>query len=238
MINATSSGINGEIPAIPASLVHSHIYAYDMFYQKGKTPFLTWCEQQGAKHVADGLGMLVGQAAHAVLLWHGVLPAVEPVIEKLKQESKKNGTVGCVVLDRKGNLTAGTSTGGMFKKKWGRIGDSPVIGAGTYADNNSCAVSCTGHGEYFIRHAVAFNVCARYKYLQEPVEKAAGYIINTELNTNEGNGGLIAVDKQGNIAMPFNSTGMFRGYLYKQKGSDRIEKKVGIGDKLVSFEGK
>ena len=159
-------------------------------------------------------------------------------IEKLKQESKKNGTVGCVVLDKKGNLTAGTSTGGMFKKKWGRIGDSPVIGAGTYADNNSCAVSCTGHGEYFIRHAVAFNVCARYKYLQEPVEKAAGYIINTELNTNEGNGGLIAVDKQGNIAMPFNSTGMFRGYLYKQKGSDRIEKKVGIGDKLVSFEGK
>lgn len=86
VINATSSGINGEIPAIPASLVHSHIYAYDMFYQKGKTPFLTWCEQQGAKHVADGLGMLVGQAAHAVLLWHGVLPAVEPVIEKLKQE--------------------------------------------------------------------------------------------------------------------------------------------------------
>ena len=86
VINATSSGINGEIPAIPASLIHSHIYAYDMFYQKGKTPFLTWCEQQGAKHVADGLGMLVGQAAHAVLLWHGVLPAVEPVIETLKQE--------------------------------------------------------------------------------------------------------------------------------------------------------
>ena len=86
VINATSSGINGEIPAIPASLVHSYIYAYDMFYQKGKTPFLTWCEQQGAKHMADGLGMLVGQAAHAVLLWHGLLPAVEPVIEKLKQE--------------------------------------------------------------------------------------------------------------------------------------------------------
>ena len=79
-------------------------------------------------------------------------------IEKLKQESKKNGTVGCVVLDKQGNLTAGTSTGGMFKKRWGRIGDSPVIGAGTYADNNSCAVSCTGHGEYFIRHAVAFEV--------------------------------------------------------------------------------
>lgn len=156
-------------------------------------------------------------------------------IEKLKQESKKNGTVGCVVLDKQGNLTAGTSTGGMFKKKWGRIGDSPVIGAGTYADNNSCAVSCTGHGEYFIRHAVAFNVCARYKYLKEPVEKAANYIIHTELNTNAGNGGLIAVDKKGNIAMPFNSTGMFRGYLYKEKGTGKTEKKVGIGDKMVAF---
>lgn len=156
-------------------------------------------------------------------------------IEKLKQESKKNGTVGCVVLDKQGNLTAGTSTGGMFKKKWGRIGDSPVIGAGTYADNNSCAVSCTGHGEYFIRHAVAFNVCARYKYLKEPVEKAANYIIHTELNTNAGNGGLIAVDKEGNIAMPFNSTGMFRGYLYKEKGTGKTEKKVGIGDKMVAF---
>lgn len=154
-------------------------------------------------------------------------------VEKLKAESKKNGTVGCVVLDKQGNLTAGTSTGGMFKKKWGRIGDSPVIGAGTYADNNSCAVSCTGHGEYFIRHAVAFNLCARYKYLKEPVEKAADYIINTELNTNAGNGGLIAVDKDGNIAMPFNSTGMFRGYLYKEKGKTLIEKKVGIGQKMI-----
>ena len=86
VINATSSGISGEIPAIPASLVSAHMYFYDMFYQKGKTPFLNWCEQHGAKQLADGLGMLVGQAAHAVLLWHGVLPAVEPVIEKLKQE--------------------------------------------------------------------------------------------------------------------------------------------------------
>ena len=154
-------------------------------------------------------------------------------IEKLKQESKKNGTVGCVVLDKQGNLTAGTSTGGMFKKRWGRIGDSPVIGAGTYADNNSCAVSCTGHGEYFIRHAVAFDVCARYKYLKESVEKAADYIIHTELNTNAGNGGLIAVDKLGNIAMPYNSGGMFRGFLYKEKGRPEIKKGCGIGKKIV-----
>lgn len=153
-------------------------------------------------------------------------------IEKLKEESKKNGTVGCVVLDKQGNLTAGTSTGGMFKKRWGRIGDSPVIGAGTYADNQSCAVSCTGHGEYFIRHAVAFNLCARHKYLKEPVEKAADHIIYTELNVKAGEGGLIAVDKEGNIAMPFNTTGMFRGYLYKEKGNPSVVKKVGIGEKL------
>ena len=156
-------------------------------------------------------------------------PSTLKWVEKLKAQSKKNGTVGCVVLDKEGNLTAGTSTGGMFKKRWGRIGDSPVIGAGTYADNESCAVSCTGHGEYYIRHAVAFNLCARYKYLHESVEEAANYIIFKELNAKAGHGGLIAVDKLGNIAMPFNSTGMFRGYLYKEKGNDVITKKVGIG---------
>lgn len=86
IINATSSGIRGEIPAIPASLIHPSLCCYDMFYQKGNTPFLSWCVQQGAKRYADGLGMLVGQAAHAVLLWHGVLPQVEPVIKLLQQE--------------------------------------------------------------------------------------------------------------------------------------------------------
>lgn len=186
--------------------------------------------------------MLSGEGADAFAVSEGLeqveniyfaTPKTMEWIEQFKKESKKNGTVGCVVLDKKGNLTAGTSTGGMFKKKWGRVGDSPVIGAGTYADNNSCAVSCTGHGEYFIRHAVAFNVCARYKYLKEPVEQAAGYIIHTELNTDAGNGGLIAVDKEGNFAMPFNSQGMFRGYLYKEKGTDKIEKEVGIGKEMV-----
>ncbi|POT54479.1 shikimate dehydrogenase [Citrobacter amalonaticus] len=86
IINATSSGISGEIPSIPASLVHSSVCCYDMFYQKGNTPFLSWCVQQGGKRYADGLGMLVGQAAHAVLLWHGVLPEIEPVIVRLQQE--------------------------------------------------------------------------------------------------------------------------------------------------------
>lgn len=86
IVNATSSGISGDVPAIPASLIHASICCYDMFYQKGSTPFLAWCVQQGAKRYADGLGMLVGQAAHAVLLWHGVLPEIEPVITKLQQE--------------------------------------------------------------------------------------------------------------------------------------------------------
>lgn len=149
-------------------------------------------------------------------------------VEKFKKESKKNGTVGCVVLDRNGNLTAGTSTGGMLQKKWGRIGDSPVIGAGTYADNRSCAVSCTGHGEYFIRHAVAHTVCARHQYLQESVQQAADAVIHGELTSEEGNGGLIAVDRNGQIAMSFNSEGMFRGYLYKEKGKSQPVRQVGI----------
>ncbi|MCC8135026.1 MAG: isoaspartyl peptidase/L-asparaginase [Tannerellaceae bacterium] len=155
-------------------------------------------------------------------------------IEQVKRESEKNGTVGCVVLDTKGNLTAGTSTGGMFKKRWGRIGDAPLIGAGTYADNNSCAISCTGHGEYFIRHAVAFHVCARYKYLGESLEEAAHHMIYQELNAEAGNGGLIAVGKEGNITLPFNSSGMSRGYVYKDSGQSDIIKGIGIGEKIIS----
>jgi beta-aspartyl-peptidase (threonine type) len=153
-------------------------------------------------------------------------------VEQFKKESGKNGTVGCVVLDRHGNLVAGTSTGGMLRKNWGRIGDAPIIGAGTYADNNACAVSCTGHGEYFIRHAVAYNLCARYKHLGESVEEAARFIIHEELNAEAGNGGLIAVDKNGNIAMPFNSAGMFRGFIYKEKETSAPVREVGIGKEM------
>ncbi len=157
-------------------------------------------------------------------------------IETLKEQSKKNGTVGCVVLDKSGNITAGTSTGGRFKKQWGRVGDVPIIGAGTYADNNTCGVSCTGHGEYFIRHAVAYNLSARLKYLNEPIEQAADYIINTELNANAGNGGLIAIDKYGNFTLEYNSKGMYRGYLYKEKGTDGVVKGVGICEKMINAD--
>jgi len=127
-------------------------------------------------------------------------------------QKSKLGTVGCAALDRAGNLAAGTSTGGMQNKRYNRIGDAPVIGAGTYADNATCAVSCTGHGEYFIRYAVAYDLSARVGYLKEDVQKAADYIINTRLPEKGGAGGLIAVDRFGRIAMPFNTAGMYRGY--------------------------
>jgi len=133
---------------------------------------------------------------------------------KMEKDGRK-GTVGAVALDQNGNLAAATSTGGMVYKKYGRIGDSPIIGAGTYANNESCAVSCTGHGEYFIRNSVAFDVSARMLYLDETLEKAAGYIINEKLKSMGANGGLIALDKDGNLSMPFNTSGMFRGYVKK-----------------------
>jgi len=129
------------------------------------------------------------------------------------KESEKSGTVGCVALDNEGNLAAGTSTGGMTNKKWGRVGDSPVIGAGTYADNSTCGVSATGHGEFFIRNVVAYDIAARMNYLNEPLASAADDIINNKLKALGANGGVIAMDKNGNIAMPFNTSGMFRGYL-------------------------
>jgi len=141
------------------------------------------------------------------------------VKQKVEMEGRK-GTVGAVALDKEGNLAAATSTGGMTFKKYGRIGDSPIIGAGTYANNHSCAVSCTGHGEYFIRNSVAYDVSARMLYLKETVEQATTFIINNKLVQQGGTGGLIAVDKNGNIAMPYNTKGMFRGFV---KEGERTE---------------
>lgn len=126
---------------------------------------------------------------------------------------KKHGTVGCVAVDQQGNLAAATSTGGMMMKKYGRIGDSPVIGAGTYADNSTCAVSATGHGEFFIRNVVAYDVAALMKYKGLSLTQAANQVIMEKLKTMGGIGGIIAVDRNGNVAMPFNSQGMFRGYI-------------------------
>ena len=146
--------------------------------------------------------------------------------EILKKE--KNGTVGCCALDKNGNLAAGTSTGGMANKKYNRIGDSPIIGAGTYANNNTCAVSGTGHGEYFIRWTVAHDISALMEYKELSLREASELVVNEKLVKAGGSGGVICVDKSGNVSMPFNSSGMFRGfatadgkegiYIYKDEG--------------------
>ena len=122
----------------------------------------------------------------------------------------KVGTVGAVALDKMGNIAAGTSTGGMTNKRFGRIGDSPVIGAGTFAENESCAVSATGHGEYFIRYNVAADICARVKYQGKSIEQAGNEVIHDVLMPVGGTGGVIIIDTKGNISLPFNTKGMYR----------------------------
>ena len=148
--------------------------------------------------------------------------------EILKKE--KNGTVGCCALDKNGNLAAGTSTGGMANKRYNRVGDSPIIGAGTYANNRTCAVSGTGHGEYFIRWTVAHDISALMEYKGLTLREASELVINDKLLKAGGSGGVICVDKSGNISMPFNSKGMFRGFatadgkdgifIYKDEGGN------------------
>jgi beta-aspartyl-peptidase (threonine type) len=128
-------------------------------------------------------------------------------------DERKWGTVGAVALDQHGNLAAGTSTGGMMMKRFGRVGDVPIIGAGTYANNRSCAVSATGHGEFFIRNTVAHSICALMEYGGLPLQAAADSIVMRQLSAQAGEGGVIAMDRQGNWTMPFNSTGMFRGRI-------------------------
>lgn len=123
---------------------------------------------------------------------------------------RKFGTVGAVALDLQGNLAAGTSTGGMTNKKFGRVGDSPMIGAGTYANNNTCAVSCTGHGEFFIRSVVAYDISCLMEYKNLTLKEACEIVVQQKLVKIGGEGGLIALDAKGNIELPFNSEGMYR----------------------------
>jgi beta-aspartyl-peptidase (threonine type) len=125
----------------------------------------------------------------------------------------KFGTVGAVAVDRQGDLAAATSTGGTTNKRWGRVGDVPVIGAGTYANNDSVAVSATGHGEYFIRNAVAHDIAALVEYRDLPVRTAATEVVMRKLVQRGGTGGVIAVDRKGNLALEFNTSGMYRGYI-------------------------
>jgi L-asparaginase / beta-aspartyl-peptidase len=128
-------------------------------------------------------------------------------------EGKKFGTVGCVALDQYGNIAAATSTGGMTNKRWGRVGDAPIIGSGTYANNETCAVSATGHGEFFIRSVVAHDIAALIEYKGLSVQEAANEVVMKKLVQRGGEGGIIALDRNGNFAMTFNSEGMYRGYI-------------------------
>jgi beta-aspartyl-peptidase (threonine type) len=145
----------------------------------------------------------------------------EPGKVELDHSDQKHGTVGAAALDKDGNLAAGTSTGGMTNKKYNRIGDSPIIGAGTYANNATCAVSSTGHGEYFIRYAVAHAISAQMQFAHKSLSEAADFTIHKTLTGSGGTGGIIAVDYLGNVAMPFNTPGMYRGYV---KPGERVVK--------------
>ncbi|MGH8829933.1 MAG: isoaspartyl peptidase/L-asparaginase family protein [Polaromonas sp.] len=127
-------------------------------------------------------------------------------------EGQKFGTVGAVALDAQGNLAAATSTGGMTNKRPGRVGDTPLIGAGTYADNRTAAISCTGTGEMFMRTAAAYDICARMAYAGQSLDAAAQEVVMNVLPAIGGRGGLIAVDAQGNLSLPFNTEGMYRGW--------------------------
>ena len=133
----------------------------------------------------------------------------------------KFGTVGAVALDRNGHIAAATSTGGMTNKKHGRVGDAPIIGAGTYANDSTCAVSCTGHGEFFIRNVVGYDLSALMAYKSMSLKDAAEYIILDKLERQDGRGGLIALDQKGNYVMVFNTAGMYRG-VKTSKGENQV----------------
>ncbi len=164
--------------------------------------------REGAERFADEMG--VARVEPDYFFTQRRWDSLQKALENEKQaEAEKHGTVGCVVLDRAGNLAAGTSTGGMTNKRFGRVGDVPVIGAGTYAKNQTAAISCTGFGEQFIRHTVAHDVSALMEYKGMSVKEAAQEVIHSKLDT--GDGGLIAVGHNGEIALVFNSAGMFRG---------------------------
>src|SRR5450432_877541 len=140
--------------------------------------------------------------------------------EKLMRD-KKFGTVGAVACDKKGNIAAATSTGGMTNKNYGRIGDTPLIGSGTYANNKTCAISCTGHGELFIRAVAAYDVSAIMEYKNYSLQQAMDEVVNNKLVKIKGEGGMIGVDAHGNFALMFNSEGMYRG-VKSSDGTDEV----------------
>ncbi len=147
--------------------------------------------------------------------------SLQKALEQENSKDKKMGTVGCVALDKFGNLAAGTSTGGMTNKRYGRVGDSPIIGAGTYANNNTCAISATGHGEYLIRYTVAHDISALIEYKGLSLSEAVNLVVKDKLVKAGGDGGVIAIDKSGNIMLAMNTSGMFRAFA-NSKGEQGI----------------
>ncbi|MEN8224318.1 MAG: TSUP family transporter [Bacteroidota bacterium] len=165
---------------------------------------------EGAEQLAatQGLEIVDSSWFYTQSRWNSLRRAKD----REKERSQKHGTVGAVALDKEGNLAAGTSTGGMTNKMHGRVGDSPIIGAGTFADNNSCAVSATGHGEYFIRNVVSYDISALMEYGGLSLQAAADSVIYGKLEPIGGGGGVIALDGHGNVSMPFNTSSMIRGF--------------------------
>jgi len=153
--------------------------------------------------------------------WQGIKDSEGFQLDHSVKKDGKFGTVGAVACDQYGDIAAATSTGGMTNKKWGRVGDSPMIGAGNYANNKTCAVSCTGSGEFFIRGVVAYDVSCLMEYKGMSLQEAASEVINKRVLAIGGDGGLIAVDAKGNVAMPFNTEGMYRAFK-TSKGEENI----------------
>lgn len=183
----------------------------------------TGAEEFAAMH---GIEMVDSSYFYTELRWQQLLEALEDDTVKLDHSEKKSssnwdhllreekfGTVGCVALDKNGNIAAGTSTGGLTNKRFGRIGDSPIIGAGTYADNATCAVSCTGKGEDFIRLNVAHDISSLIRYNEKSLAEATKMVIQEKLKAIKGRGGCITMNRAGDISMEFTTTGMYRGSI-------------------------
>lgn len=191
----------------PISLAHDVMKKSDHVFLAG----------EGAMLFADSLGYSLESPEYfydelRYQQWQEIKDSDSFQLDHSLKKDSKFGTVGAVACDNEGNIAAATSTGGMTNKRWGRVGDSPMIGAGNYANNQTCAVSCTGSGEFFIRGVVAYDVSCLMEYKEMSLKAAATEVINKRILEIGGDGGLIAVDAKGNIAMPFNTEGMYRAF--------------------------
>lgn len=185
-----------------------------------KSPHVMMAREGAEAFAAEqGLSPVDPAYFHTESRWNSYLKAKQ---KRDADPDQKHGTVGCVAVDQQGNIAAGTSTGGMTLKMWGRIGDSPVIGAGTYANNRTCGVSATGHGEYFIRNVVAYDISALMEYGGLSLQEAAEKVVLEKLVAQNATGGVVALDAAGNIAMVFNTPGMYRGFR-KSDGQGQVK---------------